>query len=214
MTAATSLAGTRRSSIFTLFNGQGRNRTADTRIFSPLLYQLSYLAEAQKVSRSAFRPQADVTSAPRRPVSRMRPRLRHKYVLVAAGASALDAIYGTSKYLAESSSPSFPPSQPYAVLDTSLRRATRGMRHARRVQPLLAQRKNRRQHNGRGTRAGCGGAQRPHHHRNRLRLRCARPNPRWLHHHSRRRQGTRAPPSGAHAPRTGEDLRRLRRRGE
>ena len=26
-------------------NGQGRNRTADTRIFSPLLYQLSYLAE-------------------------------------------------------------------------------------------------------------------------------------------------------------------------
>ena len=26
-------------------NGQGQNRTADTRIFSPLLYQLSYLAE-------------------------------------------------------------------------------------------------------------------------------------------------------------------------
>ena len=25
-------------------NGQGRNRTDDTRIFSPLLYQLSYLA--------------------------------------------------------------------------------------------------------------------------------------------------------------------------
>lgn len=25
-------------------NGQGRNRTVDTRIFSPLLYQLSYLA--------------------------------------------------------------------------------------------------------------------------------------------------------------------------
>ena len=24
--------------------GQGRNRTVDTRIFSPLLYQLSYLA--------------------------------------------------------------------------------------------------------------------------------------------------------------------------
>ncbi len=24
--------------------GQGRNRTTDTRIFSPLLYQLSYLA--------------------------------------------------------------------------------------------------------------------------------------------------------------------------
>jgi hypothetical protein len=26
-------------------DGQGRDRTADTRIFSPLLYQLSYLAE-------------------------------------------------------------------------------------------------------------------------------------------------------------------------
>ena len=25
-------------------SGQGRNRTGDTRIFSPLLYQLSYLA--------------------------------------------------------------------------------------------------------------------------------------------------------------------------
>ncbi len=25
--------------------GQGRNRTTDTRIFSPLLYRLSYLAE-------------------------------------------------------------------------------------------------------------------------------------------------------------------------
>lgn len=27
-----------------LSGGQGRNRTTDTRIFSPLLYQLSYLA--------------------------------------------------------------------------------------------------------------------------------------------------------------------------
>ena len=27
-----------------LLGGQGQNRTADTRIFSPLLYQLSYLA--------------------------------------------------------------------------------------------------------------------------------------------------------------------------
>jgi hypothetical protein len=30
--------------------GQGRNRTADTRIFSPLLYQLSYLAKKEGVS--------------------------------------------------------------------------------------------------------------------------------------------------------------------
>ena len=27
------------------FNAQNRNRTSDTRIFSPLLYQLSYLGE-------------------------------------------------------------------------------------------------------------------------------------------------------------------------
>ena len=35
------------------FGGQGRNRTTDTRIFSPLLYQLSYLA---------FLPQEKATS--------------------------------------------------------------------------------------------------------------------------------------------------------
>ena len=29
-------------------DGQGRSRTADTRIFSPLLYHLSYLAGAEK----------------------------------------------------------------------------------------------------------------------------------------------------------------------
>jgi hypothetical protein len=33
-----------RSEVCNLVGGQGRNRTADTRIFSPLLYQLSYLA--------------------------------------------------------------------------------------------------------------------------------------------------------------------------
>jgi hypothetical protein len=32
--------------------GQGRNRTADTRIFSPLLYQLSYLANVLQFTRS------------------------------------------------------------------------------------------------------------------------------------------------------------------
>jgi hypothetical protein len=31
---------------FEFYGGQGRNRTADTGIFSPLLYQLSYLAGA------------------------------------------------------------------------------------------------------------------------------------------------------------------------
>jgi hypothetical protein len=33
-----------------LFGGQGRNRTTDTRIFSPLLYQLSYLAITRSFS--------------------------------------------------------------------------------------------------------------------------------------------------------------------
>src|SRR5204862_180066 len=32
-------------------SGQGHNRTADTRIFSPLLYQLSYLAEREGEDR-------------------------------------------------------------------------------------------------------------------------------------------------------------------
>ena len=36
--------------------GQGRNRTTDTRIFSPLLYQLSYLAKY--ACRRAFRPES------------------------------------------------------------------------------------------------------------------------------------------------------------
>ena len=34
-----------------ILGGQGQNRTADTRIFSPLLYQLSYLA---KISEAAY----------------------------------------------------------------------------------------------------------------------------------------------------------------
>ena len=33
-------------------SGQGRSRTADTRIFSPLLYQLSYLASTNLRSLS------------------------------------------------------------------------------------------------------------------------------------------------------------------
>ncbi len=31
-----------------VIGGQGRNRTTDTRIFNPLLYQLSYLADFEK----------------------------------------------------------------------------------------------------------------------------------------------------------------------
>src|SRR6185437_14534802 len=39
-------------------SGQGRNRTADTRIFSPLLYHLSYLAEPPKLISTQQLPQA------------------------------------------------------------------------------------------------------------------------------------------------------------
>ncbi len=44
------------SHVIDSIGGQGRNRTADTRIFSPLLYQLSYLAKAKAHStdRSAI----------------------------------------------------------------------------------------------------------------------------------------------------------------
>ena len=52
--ACDALATTKERYAFTVFErdrnrpmwngGQGRNRTSDTRIFSPLLYQLSYLA--------------------------------------------------------------------------------------------------------------------------------------------------------------------------
>ena len=40
------------------FGGQERDRTADTRIFSPLLYQLSYLAAplAEMVGAQGFEP--------------------------------------------------------------------------------------------------------------------------------------------------------------
>ena len=35
----------------TILGGPGRNRTTDTRIFNPLLYQLSYQAKDQNYSR-------------------------------------------------------------------------------------------------------------------------------------------------------------------
>ncbi len=71
------------------FNGQGRNRTTDTTIFSRVLYQLSYLARylARKKIRPAFRHRA-VRRGTRTPVflraplegppSRARPRVRHR----------------------------------------------------------------------------------------------------------------------------------------
>jgi hypothetical protein len=56
----TSLRGFRDSRRFS--NGETRTRTGDTTIFSRVLYQLSYLAPAQKASVAAA-PAAD---APRR----------------------------------------------------------------------------------------------------------------------------------------------------
>ena len=38
-----------------VFGGQGRNRTTDTRIFSPLLYQLSYLAGPVRSGKTGTR---------------------------------------------------------------------------------------------------------------------------------------------------------------
>ena len=43
-------------------HGQGRDRTADTRIFSPLLYQLSYLAQGRAIYRY---PRPAANSQPR-----------------------------------------------------------------------------------------------------------------------------------------------------
>ena len=52
--------------------GQGRNRTIDTRIFSPLLYQLSYLAtvgsqpDGRVIGRAGIRPEGALTVKDRR----------------------------------------------------------------------------------------------------------------------------------------------------
>ncbi len=42
-----------------MFGGLGRNRTIDTRIFNPLLYQLSYRAEQKREYSSFKRPLGD-----------------------------------------------------------------------------------------------------------------------------------------------------------
>ena len=41
-------------------DGQGRNRTADTRIFSPLLYQLSYLASTVQTNGPVIDAQPEI----------------------------------------------------------------------------------------------------------------------------------------------------------
>src|SRR5262245_6462535 len=56
-----------------LFGGQGRNRTTDTRIFNPLLYQLSYLAFVLLTETTHGRSAKSATIAQRSPVT---PRRR------------------------------------------------------------------------------------------------------------------------------------------
>ena len=51
--------------------GQGRNRTADTRIFSPLLYQLSYLA-AGRIEKHPHNDARPDESAEKRPLTQDR----------------------------------------------------------------------------------------------------------------------------------------------
>ena len=49
---------------FLTINGaQGRNRTTDTRIFNPLLYQLSYLGMARKRHMDCSMQPASLTNA-------------------------------------------------------------------------------------------------------------------------------------------------------
>ncbi len=51
--------------------GQGRNRTTDTRIFSPLLYQLSYLAFFEIHLRLSYEPshKVDILHSPTKQAS-------------------------------------------------------------------------------------------------------------------------------------------------
>ena len=57
--------------IHEMLDGQGQNRTADTRIFSPLLYQLSYLAGTTTKNRASQCSGGSMTLEP--------PHLRVRY---------------------------------------------------------------------------------------------------------------------------------------
>ena len=46
-----------------LSGGLGRNRTTDTRIFNPLLYQLSYQALGKKIIARGLRPDGGSAAA-------------------------------------------------------------------------------------------------------------------------------------------------------
>ena len=63
------------------YGGQGRSRTTDTRIFSPLLYQLSYLAVLRAPEEN---PEGGVLNRPRAGGSSEAGRSQRKTVFQAA----------------------------------------------------------------------------------------------------------------------------------
>ena len=81
-----------------LYGGLGRNRTTDTRIFNPLLYQLSYQAEPEIVARNSGAPDKEprlggpcgkAVSDPSKPcpnVSIFHPQFDSRYRVGLAGA--------------------------------------------------------------------------------------------------------------------------------
>ena len=76
-------------------DGQGRNRTADTAIFSRVLYQLSYLAKKNARTLSARAAGREFTgllpASPASPPTRARPRIRRKPVERADAASSFES---------------------------------------------------------------------------------------------------------------------------
>ena len=66
-------------------SGQGQNRTADTRIFSPLLYQLSYLAQIEPRNVAEKRTQTQPESPWRECASRRDVTLHRGNEVVIAG---------------------------------------------------------------------------------------------------------------------------------
>jgi membrane protein len=58
-----------------MVSGQGRNRTADTRIFSPLLYQLSYLAPSVQTNRPIIAAQPNTRTVLHPTAARLIERL-------------------------------------------------------------------------------------------------------------------------------------------
>ena len=81
--------------------GQGRNRTIDTRIFSPLLYQLSYLATVDArpvgrvIGRGEIRPEGAIRRQGRE-VNPQRPNVYDSATLAGRPGSGLQPIMAIS----------------------------------------------------------------------------------------------------------------------